>query len=144
MGVLSCTWVAIVSVLKSALSFRGILIFRIHRQGQVYIYILSCPHPHPYTFKRRVFAIMNQRTSQLMLALRKLRKGAVLLEVTPSHICRILLVVYTSVLSLACGVPGRSAWSDWECSWEGRGFWILSTRSCFMEKKKRWGCHMHY
>lgn len=54
-----------------------------------------------------------------MLALRKLRKGAVLLEVTPSHICRILLVVYTSVLSLACGVPGRSAWSEWECSWEG-------------------------
>lgn len=102
-------------------------------------YILSCPHPHPYTFKRRVFAIMNQRTSQLMLALRKLRKGAVLLEVTPSHICKILLVVYTSVLSLACGVPGRSAWSEWECSWEGHGFWILSTRSCFMEKKKKVG-----
>lgn len=71
-----------------------------------------------------------------MLALRKLRKGAVLLEVTPSHICKILLVVYTSVLFLACGVPGRSAWSEWECSWEGHGFWVLSTRSCFMEKKK--------
>lgn len=109
----------------------------------VIFFFLSCAPSPTLHFQKEGLCYNEPTHFTTDVSIKEIKEGGVvLLEVTPSRICGFLLVVCTSVLSLACGVPGRSAWSDWSAP--GRDVGSGSSppvAALWREKNKRWGCH---